>query len=88
VKRPRSSDRPEPARPLCACGQPGAFQVMIDVQELVLNRDAGMSARPYWTASYRTGTKIEAIMCQRCVAANVRLSVSATATVEHGSEVP
>jgi len=83
----KRKDQPEPARPLCMCGSPGAFQVQIDVQELVLDRDAGLSARPYWTAKYRTGTRIEAIMCQKCVRSNVKIQVSATATVEHGEEV-
>lgn len=81
-------DRPDPARPLCMCGSPGAFQVQIDVQELVLDRDAGIAARPYWTAKYRTGTKIEAIMCQSCVRSNVQLQVVATAKVEKAKEVP
>lgn len=81
-------DRPDPARPLCMCGSPGAFQVQIDVQELVLDRDAGIAARPYWTAKYRTGTKIEAIMCQSCVRSNVQIQVVATAKVEKAKEVP
>ena len=79
---------PEPARPLCMCGQPGAFQVQIDVQELVLDRDAGISSRPYWTAKYRTGTRIESIMCQGCVRSNVQVQVVASAKVEKGKEVP
>lgn len=81
-------DRPEPARPLCMCGSPGAFQIQIDVQELVLDREAGIAARPYWTAKYRTGTRIEAIMCQQCVRSNVQLQVVATAKVEKAREVP
>jgi hypothetical protein len=70
------------------CGSPGAFQVQIDVQELVLDRDAGITARPYWTAKYRTGTRIEAIMCQSCVRSNVQLQVVASAKVEKAKEVP
>ncbi len=81
-------DRPDPARPLCMCGSPGAFLVTIDVQELVLDRDAGMSSRPYWTAKYRTGTRIESIMCQGCVRSNVQLQVVATAKLEKAKEVP
>lgn len=81
-------DRPDPARPLCMCGSPGAFQIQVDVQELVLDRDAGIAARPYWTAKYRTGTKIEAIMCQSCVRTNVQLQVVASAKVEKAKEVP
>lgn len=84
----KSKDRPDPPRPLCMCGAPGAFQVQIDVQELMLDRDAGISARPYWTAKYRTGTRIEAIMCQDCVRSNVQLQVVATAKVEKAKEVP
>ena len=79
---------PEPARPLCMCGSPGAFQVQIEVQELMLERDAGIASRPYWTAKYRTGTKIESIMCQQCVRANVQLQIVATAKVEKAKEVP
>ncbi len=84
----RAKDQPEPARPLCMCGSPGAFLVQIEVQELVLDRDAGISARPYWSAKYRTGTKIESIMCQKCVRSNVQLQVVATAKIEKAHEVP
>lgn len=83
-----AKNQPEPARPLCMCGSPGAFQVQIEVQELVLDRDAGISSRPYWIAKYRTGTKIESIMCQKCVRANVQLQIVATAKVEKAHEVP
>lgn len=72
----------EPPRPLCSCGEPGVFQVHIDVQELVLDRDSGISSRPYWTVKYRTGTRIETIMCQNCLRANVQLQVVATAKIE------
>jgi hypothetical protein len=85
-KPPR--EKIDPPRPLCMCGEPGAFQVQIDVQELVLDRDAGISARPYWTTKYRTGTRIESIMCQKCVRANVQLQVVAAAKIEKGKEVP
>ena len=84
----RSKNYVEPPRPLCACGSPGAFQVQIDVQELVLDRDSGISARAYWTAKYRTGTRIETIMCQSCVRSSVQIQVVATAKVEKAREVP
>ena len=83
-----SKNLPEPARPLCACGSPGSFQVQIDVQELVLDRDAGIASRAYWTAKYRTGTRIETIMCQGCVRSSVQIQVDATAKVEKAREVP
>lgn len=85
MKRERPA---EPPRPICMCGSPGAFLVQIDVQELALDRDAGISARPYWTPKYRTGTKIETIMCGKCLQANVQLSVVATAKVEKGRPIP
>jgi len=81
-------EKPAPARPLCSCGSPGAFLVQIDVQELVLDRDAGISSRPYWSAKYRTGTRIESIMCKDCVRANVQLQILVTAKVEKAREVP
>jgi len=81
-------DWPKASRPLCACGGPGVFLVNIDVQELVLDRDAGMSARPYWSPKYRTGTRIEAIMCQICVKTNVQIQVMASAKIEKAKEVP
>jgi hypothetical protein len=85
-KPPR--EKIDPPRPLCMCGEPGAFQVQIDVQELILDRDAGISSRPYWTAKYRTGTRIEAIMCQKCLRSNVNVQVVASAKIEKGKEVP
>lgn len=84
----KRKDQPEPPRPLCMCGSPGAFQVQIDVQELVLDREAGISSRPYWTSKYRTGTRIETIMCQKCLKANVQLQVVASAKLEKATEVP
>lgn len=84
----KKKDQPEPARPLCICGSPGAFQIQIDVQELVLERDAGIASRPYWAAKYRSGTKIESLMCQKCLQANVQLQVVATAKVEKAHKVP
>lgn len=84
----KTKEHVDPPRPLCVCGSPGAFQVQIDVQELVLDREAGISSRPYWTAKYRTGTRIEAIMCQKCVQASVQLQVVASAKIEKAHEVP
>jgi hypothetical protein len=84
----KAKNQLEPARPLCMCGSPGTFLVQIDVQELVLDRDAGISSRPYWSAKYRTGTRIESIMCQKCVRSNVQLQVSAVAKLEKATEVP
>jgi hypothetical protein len=55
---------------------------------LVLVRDAGMSSQPYWSPKYRTGTRVEAIMCQDCVKANVQLQVVASAKIVKAKEVP
>jgi hypothetical protein len=85
---PSKEPRSEPDRPLCTCGAPGMFQVLIHVQELVLERDAGISARPYWTSAYRTGTRVDSIMCVTCVRANVQVSVTANATIEKGRVAP
>ena len=82
----KSKDQSDPVRPLCVCGSPGAFLMQIEVQELVLDRDAGIASRPYWSLRYRSGTRIESIMCQACVRANVRLQVSAVAKFEKGQE--
>ncbi len=82
----KTKDQLEPARPLCMCGSPGAFLVQIDVQELTLDRDAGIGSRPYWSPKYRSGTRIESIMCQACVRSNVQLQVSAVAKVEKAKE--
>jgi hypothetical protein len=87
TKKPKTLVDPPP-RPLCMCGGPGAFKVEIDVQELVLDREAGISSRPYWSAKYRTGTRIESIMCQSCVRSNVQVQVVASAKLEKAKEVP
>lgn len=84
----KAKDQPEPARPLCMCGSPGAFLVQIEVDELVLDREAGISSRPYWTTKYRNGTKIQTVMCQKCVRANVQIQVAATAKLETATEAP
>ena len=75
----------EVPRPSCsACGEPAHHRVEIVVQELVLERDAGMRARPYWAPSYRGGpnTSIATIMCAACLRRHVTVSVAATAVVE------
>jgi hypothetical protein len=84
MKKPK--DQSDPVRPLCMCGSPGAFLVQIEVQELVLDREAGIASRPYWSPKYRSGTRIESIMCPACVRANVQLQVSAVAKFEKGQE--
>jgi hypothetical protein len=84
----KRKDIPEPARPICMCGNPGAFHVQIEVTQLVLDRDAGMASRPYWTPKYRTGSRIESIMCQSCVRSNVKLQVTASAHLEKAAESP
>lgn len=79
--------RPEPPRPVCLCGSPAVFQVQIQVQELVLERD-DCRGGPHWTTRYRTGTTIETVMCQPCQSANVQIHVTASANVEKGKTTP
>ena len=79
----------EPPRPRCAsCGQPGTYVVSLEVKEMKLERDAGVGSRPYWTADYRTGSKIETVLCDACQSSSVSVSTSASATMACAKEKP
>ena len=57
----------EPPRPRCAsCGQPGTYFVSLEIKEMKLERDAGVGSRPYWSADYRNGSKLETVLCDGC----------------------
>jgi hypothetical protein len=85
ASRKKSVDSEEVSRPGCsACGQPAYHHVEITVCGLVLERDAGIRARPYWSPSYRSsaGTRIQTVMCTTCLQKHVTVSVAATAAVD------
>jgi hypothetical protein len=88
-RRP-SIEAEEVPRPGCsACGAPAHHRVEITVQELVLERDAGIRARPYWSPSYRTAsTCIMTLMCTVCLRRHVTITVAASAAVEKGKVGP
>lgn len=85
----KTANKVEPPRPRCAkCGQPGAYFVTLEVKEMKLERDAGMSSRPYWRSDYHSGTKLEAILCDGCHDSNISISAAVTATLPNAKEKP
>jgi hypothetical protein len=79
----------EPPRPRCAsCGQPGAYFVALKIEEMRLERDAGVGSRPYWTADYRSGSKLEVVLCDACQRSSVSIATSVSATMAHAKEKP
>jgi hypothetical protein len=78
---------PEPARPRCsACGQPGAYFVSLEIKEMRLERDAGVASRPYWTSDYRSGTKLDTVLCEGCQKNHVSITTAVSATLTNAKE--
>lgn len=78
----KTAERPEPPRPRCStCGQPGAYFMVLEVKEMRLERDAGVTARPYWTADYRNGSKLESVLCEECKRSSVSITAAVSATL-------
>ena len=85
-RNPRAAQA-EPPRPRCAtCGNPGSYFVTLEVKEMKLEREAGISSRPYWAADYRSGTKLEVVLCDGCQRNNVSVTAAVSATMEHAKE--
>ena len=81
------ANRPEPPRPRCStCGQPGFYFVTLEVKEMKLERDAGVTTRPYWTSDYRSGSKLESVLCEDCKRASVSISAAVSATLANAKE--
>jgi hypothetical protein len=79
----------EPKRPQCmSCGAPGDFEITLEVKELLLERDAGITARPYWKPDYRSGSKLQTVVCASCKSQHVAITLSASATITHAKDVP
>ena len=79
----------EPPRPRCAsCGQPGTYFVSLEVKEMKLERDAGVGSRPYWSADYRSGSKLEVVLCDVCQRSSVTIATSVSATLAQAKEKP
>ncbi|HSX22423.1 MAG TPA: hypothetical protein VLE97_06560 [Gaiellaceae bacterium] len=88
-RQSKRAPQAEPPRPRCTkCGQPGVYVVSLEVKELKLERDAGMSARPYWRADYHSGAKLEAVLCEDCQQGSVSITTSVSATLANAKEKP
>lgn len=78
----KKTPQTEPARPRCAkCGQPGTYFVTLEIKEMKLERDAGISSRPYWRADYHSGAKLEVILCDDCQSNSVSITTAVSATL-------
>lgn len=80
----------EVPRPLCGCGKhPATHQVELTVRRLELDRDKGVSSRPYWTPSYRTVvTSIASVACDECLAGKINVAVVVDATMAQAKKGP
>ena len=86
MKRKQEDDVP---RPPCACGKPATDRLELKVNRLVLERDAGVKSQPYWAPSYRyTRVSVEALICGDCLARDIKIGLTVSATVEKGKPVP
>lgn len=86
---PRSGRTPqtEPPRPRCSkCGQPGTHFVTLEIKEMKLERDAGISSRPYWRADFHSGSKLETVLCDGCQQNSVSITTSVSATLANAKE--
>lgn len=85
----KKTSQAEPPRPRCSkCGKPGVYFVTLEVKEMTLAREAGMSSRPYWRSDYHSGTKLETILCDGCHDNNISISAAVTATLPNAKEKP
>lgn len=86
---PKKNEREDVERPPCSsCGEPATCEVVLTVQSLVLEREAGMKSQPQWVPSWHPmRTKVQHLSCDACVKANVVSSVvvRAVMTEEAGS---
>jgi hypothetical protein len=62
--------------------------VTLEVKEMKLERDAGISSRPYWRADYHSGSKLEVILCDGCQKSSVSISTAVAATLANVKEKP
>lgn len=77
----------EPPRPRCAkCGQPGAYFITLEIKEMKLEREAGMSSRPYWRADFHSGSKLETVLCEGCQDSSISIHTSVSATLANAKE--
>jgi hypothetical protein len=86
-RRKRGTEREldEVPRPPCAgCGEPATSEVRLSVCRLELERDAGVRSRSYWRGTFTGGTQVQALMCDACVRANVRVDLTVAASVAGG----
>lgn len=88
MKKARAAQADAP-RPPCACGAPGEFHIELNARKLVLERDSGIRAEPYWSPSYKTMVvSIQTIVCAGCYTRCVNVSVAISATVEKAAAKP
>jgi hypothetical protein len=62
--------------------------VTLEVKEMKLEREAGISSRPYWSADYRSGTKLEVVLCDNCQQSSVSITTAVSATLANVKEKP
>jgi hypothetical protein len=90
ARRKKIAVEDAPDRPLCGCGKhPATHQVELTVRRLELDRDKGVSSRPYWTPSYRTVvTSIASVVCDECLAGKINVAVVVDATMAQAKKGP
>ena len=69
-----------------SCGEPGDVEVSLEIKELVLECDAGITSKPYWKADFRSGSRIQTILCVGCKRESIEISLSANARLDHAKE--
>jgi len=80
----------EPPRPPCAsCGAPATCEAELVLRDLVLERDAGVRSRPYWSSDYKAQrARVATRLCDACVSANVRIATSIVCDLDASSVIP
>lgn len=73
--------------PNCSCGKPATHEMELTVRRLELQREAGVHSMPYWTAAYRgTVHHISAVLCSDCLARDVKVSASVSASMRNAEK--
>lgn len=55
--------------------------MILEVKEMKLERDAGITTRAYWTSDYRSGSKLESVLCEGCKQSSVTISAAISASL-------
>ena len=81
MRRRAADPATETPRPPCSsCGEPATCVVTVSVQDLALEREAGVRSVAYWTPSFRADrVRVSNRLCEKCFQSSVKVETSVVA---------